>query len=130
MGLREIGMEWWNDLKISQKLDLMTGEFQNRNPSSLTGSEIERLYKREHVIEKHQHDSSHSTAFVFVYAKDGVVKALNIDGSREHHKKLLDEGYVHTATIDACKYIDFIANCQEDKEILSTVKGLRTLSQT
>jgi len=130
MGLREIAMEWWNDLKISQEYDLMTGDFQNRNPSSLTGSEIERLYKREHVIEKYNPDSSHSTAFVFVYAKDGVVKALNFAESHRHQQKLLDEGYVHTATLEACRYIVYIANCQDDKEILNTVKGLRTLSQT
>lgn len=130
MGLREIAMDWWNKLPFTIKGILMEGEFKHRHPQSLTVSEIERLYKREHVIEKYDHDSSNGTAFVFVYAKDGVVKALNTEESREHHKKLLDEGYVHTATMDACRYIVYIANCQDDKEILSTVKGLRTLSQT
>lgn len=108
----------------------MEGEFKHRHPQSFTGSEIVRLYLREHLIEKYDHDSLNGTAFVFVYAKDGVVKVLNLAESQRQQQKLLDEGYVHTATLDACRYIVYIANCQDDKEILSTVKGLRTLSQT
>jgi hypothetical protein len=130
MGLREIAMEWWNDLSFTAKGNLIEAEFKHRHPQALSGSEIERLYKREHVVEKYEHDSSHNPLFVFVYAKDGFVKVLNIEDSRAEHQKLLDEGYVRTATLDVCTYIVYIANCQDDKEILSTVKGLRTLSQT
>ena len=130
MELREIAMKWWNELTQPEKGYHMEGELKHRHPQSLTGSEIEQLYMKVCSIEKYSPDLTHNQLFVFVYAKDGVVKALSIEESRNQHTKLLDDGYVHTATLEACIFINYIANCQDDAEILSVVKGLRTLSQT
>ena len=57
MKLREIAMEWWNNLSFTDKGNLMEGEFKHRHPQSLTGSEIVRLYLREHLIEKYDHQT-------------------------------------------------------------------------
>ncbi len=41
---REEAMQWWNNLKHSEKGLYMEGDFKHRHPQSLTGREIEILY--------------------------------------------------------------------------------------
>lgn len=60
---------------------------------------------------------------IFVYAKDGKIKVLNlesiIDGKEENLK---NEGYTHTATIDPCRFIEYL--CNESKSVIADVEGL------
>ena len=64
--------------------------------------------------------------FVFIYAKGIEIKALNIEKSQILNLKLLNEGWVHTQTLNACVYIQYLHNdCEEDsliEEIRSLVK--------
>ena len=60
---------------------------------------------------------------IFVYAKDGKIKVLDlesiIDGKEENLK---NEGYIHTATIDPCRFIEYL--CNESKSVIADVEGL------
>lgn len=52
--------------------------------------------------------------FVFVYAKDGKIKALIFKEAKSRHDELISDGWVHTETIDACRYIQYLHNdCEE-----------------
>jgi len=47
---------------------------------------------------------------VFIYVKDGVVRALNCDEDIQTRKELIDNGWRHSATLDACKWIEHLCN--------------------
>ena len=52
--------------------------------------------------------------FVFVYAKDGKIKALNIEQAQRLQDELKKDGWVHTKTLDACTFIQYLHNDCED----------------
>lgn len=51
--------------------------------------------------------------FLFVYAKNGIVKVLLHDEASDISDALIAEGYKHTATISAREWIQHIANDPE-----------------
>jgi hypothetical protein len=57
---------------------------------------------------------------VFVYSKKGIIKVLNLTESISN--TLLQEGWVHTATLDPCAYIEYL--CNESSSIKDDVKKL------
>ena len=47
MESRKLAMEWWDTLRWNEKGLLMEGNFKHRHPQSLTGREIEEIWKQE-----------------------------------------------------------------------------------
>jgi hypothetical protein len=60
--------------------------------------------------------------FAFVYAKDGKIKVLSHEQSLMFESTLKKEGWKHTATIDAFKWIEYVHN--ESKSKIKDVKSL------
>jgi hypothetical protein len=50
--------------------------------------------------------------FLFIYAKEGKIKCLTIDEA--HEEKLTSEGWTRTATINPARWIEAIANGNQD----------------
>jgi hypothetical protein len=63
-------------------------------------------------------------AIVFVYSKYNEVKVLSIEESKINHDKLINEGWKHTSTLNACKFLEELYNNIPDNEILKTIKSL------
>lgn len=60
---------------------------------------------------------------IFVYAKYGKVKVLDLETAlNSEEDKLKSEGYIHTATLDPCRFIEYL--CNESKSVVADVKGL------
>lgn len=59
--------------------------------------------------------------FIFIYAKENEIKALNIEESKRLNDFLIKEGWKHTQTLDACVWIQYLCNECEDlgDEIMS-----------
>ena len=50
--------------------------------------------------------------YLFIYAKEGRIKCLTVDEA--HEEKLTSEGWMHTATIDPARWIEAMANGDQD----------------
>jgi predicted DsbA family dithiol-disulfide isomerase len=53
-------------------------------------------------------------AFVFVYHKGSKIKVLSAYESAKQDIELRFKGWKHTSTLDACKYIQYLAEENED----------------
>ena len=62
--------------------------------------------------------------FVFIYAKGIKIKALNIEESKRLNSKLLNEGWVHTQTLDPCIYIQYLHNDCEEVDLIEEIRSL------
>lgn len=62
--------------------------------------------------------------FVFIYAKEGKIKALNIQEAKRRQNELVKENWIHTATLDACVYIEHLHNDCEDVDLIDEMKSL------
>ncbi len=47
---------------------------------------------------------------VFTYYKEGKIKVLNIIDATKEHNILVEEGWEHTATLDAAAWIEYLFN--------------------
>ena len=63
-------------------------------------------------------------AMVFIYAKDGKIKALNLSDAEAQHKMLIDDGYIHTSTLNTCMWIEYLHNKSKSK-----IKDIKSLSE-
>jgi hypothetical protein len=63
-------------------------------------------------------------AFVFVYTKDGKIKVLNIEEAKRLQYELVKGGWVHTQTLDACVYIQYLHNDCEEIDLIDEMKSL------
>lgn len=48
--------------------------------------------------------------FVFVYAKGYEIKVLNMEESKSLDAELKSSGWKHTATLDACTFLQYLHN--------------------
>lgn len=64
--------------------------------------------------------------FVFVYAKDAKIIAFGIDDSRQQHNQLISDGWVHTQTLDACRFIEYLHNHCDVADLTYEMVSLRT----
>ena len=53
---------------------------------------------------------------VFIYVKNGIVKALNCEEEIQTGKDLVNDGWKHSATLDVRRWIEHICNRSEDIE--------------
>lgn len=58
---------------------------------------------------------------VFVYSKNGIIKVLDLDEAISN--TLLQQGWLHTATLDPCAYIEYL--CNQSKQIKKDVNLLK-----
>lgn len=58
---------------------------------------------------------------VFVYSKNEIIKVLDLNEALG--TTLLQEGWVHTATLDPCAYIEYL--CNQSKSIKKDVNLLK-----
>ena len=60
---------------------------------------------------------------VFVYAKDNKIAVLDLETAMNgKEEKLLNEGYIHTATLDPCRFIEYL--CNDSKNVTVDVRCL------
>lgn len=45
---------------------------------------------------------------VFVYCKERTYQVLSCNDARKQHNDLINQGWKHTETIDACKFIEIL----------------------
>lgn len=68
--------------------------------------------------------STDNDNIVFVYFKDGKIKVLSIIEAIEQKCELEQENWVHTATLDSRRYIEYLFNQAEDVDVASEIREL------
>lgn len=58
--------------------------------------------------------------FIFIYAREGKIKALSLEDTPSSEDNL--DGWVHTATLDVCKYLEYLHN--DCKYVKKEIKSL------
>lgn len=61
---------------------------------------------------------------IFTYSKNGILKVIDDEATQNTHDELLLNGWIHTATIDPCVYLQYL--CNESKTIETDIKSLLT----
>ena len=65
---------------------------------------------------------------IFVYAKNGKIKALSLYFAQKDDTKLREDGWVHTATIDPILWLNKLCNdCDNVLKEISELKGLKPI---
>ena len=67
--------------------------------------------------------------FVFVYSKDLKIKVLNLENSQKEHDLLIEQGWVHTSTLDPCVFLEFICNNCDGDDFINEMHELTNLSK-
>jgi hypothetical protein len=62
--------------------------------------------------------------FVFIYSKDGKIKALSIEESKKLHDELVIDNWKHTLTLNAALYIEYLHNDCKEVDLVNMVKSL------
>lgn len=63
-------------------------------------------------------------SFVFVFAKDGKIKAINTEVAKRLQDELVKDGWIHTQTLDACVYIQYLHNDCKEADLINEMKSL------
>lgn len=63
-------------------------------------------------------------AIVFVYLKDNKVKVLDVKESKNKHNLLINNGWKHISTLDACRFLEYLYNGISDEEIIRQIRNL------
>ena len=63
----------------------------------------------------------------FVFHKNNKIKVLNREEAVELHENLLNNGWVHTATINAGSFIENLFNECEEEEIIDKINSFSKL---
>ena len=53
---------------------------------------------------------------IFIYIKDGIVKALAFEDAKRIHDSLIAQNWKHTTTIDVCRWIEYLCNESDNLE--------------
>lgn len=67
---------------------------------------------------------------VFVYYRQETkeIKVLNLNDAKSQNDELIQRGWLHTATINPCKWIEYLFNGTEPEDIIAGVRDLSTAS--
>lgn len=67
--------------------------------------------------------------FVFIYyhEKDNKVKALPLEQSELQNSVLLHSGWVHTATLDPCAWVEHLCNKSNVDGIINEIEELKKI---
>jgi hypothetical protein len=65
---------------------------------------------------------------IFVYYRQETkeIKVLNLNDAKIQNDELIERGWSHTATIDPCKWIEYLFNESETEDIIAGVRELST----
>jgi hypothetical protein len=65
---------------------------------------------------------------VFVYYRQETkeIKVLNLQDAKSQNDELITKGWSHTATLDPCKWIEYLFNETEPEDVIAGVKELST----
>lgn len=63
-------------------------------------------------------------SIVFVYFKDGKIKTLDVKQGKLDHEKMINSGWKHTASVNACVFIEQLFNDVPDTELRKAVQSL------
>jgi hypothetical protein len=61
---------------------------------------------------------------VFIYHKAGKIKALDLKQAKPLHEKMIVEGWVHTQSLNACVWIEYLFNQAEPEDIIAEIREL------
>ena len=61
---------------------------------------------------------------LFIYAKKGKIKALPLVEAKGQGEALIKEGWKHTHTLDACKFLEYLHNDCGYAEMIAHVTQL------
>ena len=61
----------------------------------------------------------------FVYAKDGKIIVLDLERAKQVENELKADGWVHTDTLNPCRFLEFLANNSEEQDILIELERLK-----
>lgn len=61
---------------------------------------------------------------VFVYFKDGKIKALDVEQGKINHQKMINEGWKHTSTLNPCIFIEQLFNEIPESELRKSIQSL------
>lgn len=61
-------------------------------------------------------------SILFIYKKDGVVKALDLDDG--NHQELIDQGFKHVSTVNMKTFIENIFNNTPEEEWIKDLKSI------
>ena len=67
---------------------------------------------------------SQSRAIVYVFAKDNEIMVLDTTNARALHAHLIEGGWKHTQTIDACLYIKNLYNKRCEIDLVQELNDL------
>ena len=67
-------------------------------------------------------------AFVYYRQETKEIKVLNLNDAKSKNDELIQRGWSHTATIDPCKWIEYLFNETEPEDIIAGVLELSTAS--
>jgi hypothetical protein len=63
--------------------------------------------------------------FVYHNKERNKTKVLNHQKAEEKNKQLIANGWKHTATLDACVWIEHLCNNCEEVDLVSEIKDLK-----
>jgi hypothetical protein len=61
---------------------------------------------------------------IFIYHKDGKIKVLDFETSKVLHNQMIDNGWLHTTTLNPCVWIEYLFNQCEIEDLFDNVKSL------
>lgn len=64
-------------------------------------------------------------AVVFIYAKNGKIKALDIEQTKKLWAELAKDGWIHTQTLDTCAWIQYLHNDCNEVDLMNEIESLR-----
>ena len=67
---------------------------------------------------------------VFVYYRQETkeIKVLNFNDAKSQNDELIQRGWSHTATLDPCKWIEYLFNETEPEDVIAGVRELSAAS--
>lgn len=61
---------------------------------------------------------------VFIYHKEDKIKVLELDDSKALHIQMIEDGWKHTTTLNACAWIEYLFNQCDIEDLWDNVKSL------
>jgi hypothetical protein len=67
-------------------------------------------------------------ATVFVYYKNDEIRVLDAEEAGTQHNQLIKENWKHTATLDVCRWIEYLFNKAEDVDVFAEIRELNDIN--
>ena len=64
--------------------------------------------------------------FVYYSQETKEIKVLNLQDAKSQNDELITKGWSHTATLDPCKWIEYLFNGTESEDIVAEIRELST----